>query len=283
MHIIPHNGVRIIFFLLLSFLFIIGCNNTPIEVPPTNSITKSDRQKLGEKLVERIEQNSEDFPILQNIGEDTTAYFFVQTLYNQATAALRLDVDAPMSNRWNFDDIWNIYILDKPTEKDIFVLPGGSLFITTGFLLDMEREFELYYLLAFEAALMNEQYLLNRMIADYNTLNIKALTGQTDDSNGVTIERLLEDVSENYIYEPDEVLEIDYLAVDIICNSSIYRPDGITDILADDSELDNLWFKKRMNYGNRAAEVLSYSERDGNCGTLRSNGAYQDYILDILN
>ena len=83
---------------------------------------------------------------------------------------MQLDNQSPSDNRWSGD--WQIYIIDNDVEKHAFTLPGGDLFITTGMLTSFEKEYELYYLLTFEATLMHEGYLLDLLKQEYNSLTL---------------------------------------------------------------------------------------------------------------
>ncbi len=266
---------------LILLVSIAGCKE-PIEPPSSESITKADREVLGKKLLGLIKNRPIEYPILANSGEDTLAYQFVQTLYNQATAAIRLDLNSPISNRWNQDKDWEIYILDKNDVVDAFSLPGGSLFITTGFLKSIKREYELFYLLSFEANLINEKYLLNRMVSEYNTVNLLNIIDGAVESNGIAVSQVMKDATE-FVFSESEVGNIDAETVPSICNTSVYRGDGIAEIIAHSTENLNYWLQKRMDYGGRGDTAIRLAEEAGNCGSLRTTGAYQEFVLDILD
>ena len=185
---IPHLFFKLIFFVLLVMFS--GCKPEPIEPSSSESITKSDREILGEKLLGLIKNRPVEYPILANSGKDTLVYQFVQTLYNQATTIIRLDLNSPASNRWHQDRDWEIHILDKDNIADAFSLPAGDLFITTGFLKMIKREYELFYLLSFEANLINKKYLLSRMVSEYNTVNLHSIIGGAIENNGISIEHI---------------------------------------------------------------------------------------------
>lgn len=270
---------RLTFLILL--VSIAGCKE-PIEPQSSESITKADREVLGKKLLGLIKNRPIEYPILANSGEDTVAYQFVQTLYNQATAAIRLDLNSPISNRWEQDKDWELYILDKDDVLDAFSLPGGNLFITTGFLKNIKREYELFYLLSFEANLINEKYLLNRMVSEYNTVNLLNIIEGAVESNGIAVSQVMKDATE-FVFNESEVGNIDAETVPSICNTSVYRGDGITEIIAHSTENFNYWLQKRMNYGGRGDTVIKLSEEAGNCGSLRTTGAYQEFVLDVLD
>jgi len=267
-------------FICLSALFS-GCKE-PIEPPSSESITKPDRENLGKRLLGLMQNRPVDYPILENAGQDTLVYQFVQTLYNQATAMMRLDLNSPASNRWSQERDWSVYILDRDELIDAFSLPGGDLFITTGFLKNLEREYELFYLLSFEANLINEKYLLNRMVSEYNTVNLRSIIDGAVESNGIAAAQIMKDAIE-FVFNESEVGDIDAVTVSSICNTSVYRGDGVTEIIAHEAGMTNYWLQKRMSYSGRGAATVDLAEETGNCGSLRTTGAYQEFVLDILD
>lgn len=281
MHLIPLTR-RLLLGLVVLLLVSVGCNRESI-VPSGIEITKEDRRKIGDKLSKLIAGQPGRFSILPNSGKDTLAYSLLQTLYSQANSNIRLDINAPVSDRWKQNQPWNLNILVNEDSKILFTLPGGDLYISTAYLKSMEREYEVYYLLAFEACLINGRYLINRLITEYNAVNIKNLAGSSDSSNGVTIEQLLEDITSSFIFETDITEAVDRNTVNTICETSLYRPDGIGAILNADDDLSFDWIELRTSYGSRGIFITGIAEEEGQCGTLRTTGAYQENILEVLD
>jgi len=279
MSLVPRLINGLIFFCLLVAL--VGCNE-PVEPVSSESITKADREKLSAKLISLLHNRPAEYPILANEGQDTMVYQFVQTLYNQATAAIRLDLNSPASNRWHQEREWAVHILDKDDVIDAFSLPAGTLFITTGFLKNIEREYELFYLLSFEANLINEKYLLSRMVSEYNATNLLNLVNGAVESNGISAVQVMKDAT-TFAFNESEVGKIDEVTVPSICNTSVYRGDGISEIISHSAGDTNYWLQKRMNYGGRGSTAIDLSEETGNCGSLRTTGAYQEFVLDVLD
>lgn len=266
----------------LLLLLTAGCNPEPVAPPSGDSITKADREILGERIAELILTDSAQYPILPNAGADTLVYNFVRQLYNQATTVIRTDIDSPAENRWQRDRLWPVSILSDDTAADAFTLPGGHLFITTGFLKSMEKEFELFYVLSFEANLIDGDYLRDRLIAEYNTVNLRNLINGAESSNGIGTRQVMQDIT-NFTFDSDISARIDELTVPSICRTSLYRPDGVSDIIADTGEYADLWLEKRISYGGRESRLLQLTEADGNCGSLRGNGAYEENVLNVLD
>ena len=280
MSLVPRLIIGLLFFCLLATS--IGCKIDPVNPESLESITKSDREVLGKRLLGLLQNRPVEYPFLENSGKDTMVYQFVQTLYNQATATIRIDLNSPAGNRWNQERDWSVYILNDDDLIDAFTLPAGDLIITTGFLKNIEREYELFYLLSFEANLINEKYLLTRMVSEYNTVNLRSIIDGAVESNGISVAQVMKDAT-NFVFSEGEVAKIDRETVPSICNTSVYRGDGISEIIAHEGQSMNYWLQKRINYDGRAGATIDLAEEAGNCGSLRTTGAYQDFVLDVLD
>jgi len=266
----------------LAFVLLHSCA-PPYEEPiiPPSQFTKSQREALGDKVKIAIAFKDERFPVLPDIPPyDTTVYKFVQTLYDQVTNEMRDDRRSPQSNKWNPDRPWKVTILNQP-EKNIFVIPGGGIYLTTGLLRNLETEHELYYLLAFEASLMNERFLFYQII---NRINTNALTkivdgsARQDDPSADDIVALID----NLEFGADQVITLDEITLDVICNTSIMDPMGIARI-AHQTDNDWSWLDYRSNYGGRENRLQSLlDEKEEDCGDFTTNGNYFYYVLSRL-
>ena len=269
--------------IVLVFLaFVLSYSCVPeYEEPivPPSQFTKEQREALGDKIKIAIAFEDERFPVLPNIPPyDTTIYHFVQTLYDQSTNTMRRDRRSPQRNKWNIDRPWTITILNRP-EKNIFIIPGGGLYLTTGLLRGLETEHELYYLLAFEASLMNEKFLFHQIIHRINTNALtKIAEGSTrlDDPN---IKNIV-DLIDNLQFDVDQIRSIDQLTINVICESSIMNPMGISRI-ADQTDDSWRWLDYRKNYNGRADHLHHLLEGE-NCGVFKTNGNYARYVLSKL-
>jgi len=266
----------------LAFVLLYSCAPAYEEpIIPPSQFTKYQREALGDKVKIAIAFEDERFPVLPDIPPyDTTVYKFVQTLYDQATNEMRIDRRSPQNNKWNPDRPWKITILNLP-EKNIFVIPGGGIYLTTGLLRSLETEHELYYLLAFEASLMNEKFLFYQLI---NRINTNALTkivdgsARRDDPSADDIVALIDSLE----FEADQVIALDKLTLDVICNTSIMDPMGIARI-ADQIDNDWFWLDYRTNYiGRKDRLQLLLDEQEESCGDFRTNGNYARYVLSRL-
>ena len=220
-------------------------------------------------MVNLIENDSKNFPILRKNDWNTPAFILIQGLYDQATNEMRLDYKSPDSNKWT-NRKWQVRILNMELQL-AFVIPGGDLYISTGLLKALESESELYYLLSTEAILMNERYLLTEMIKSYSTkLLVDIAVGDkiTDPRiNGITIEvpRF------NYGLGISDQIKKD--VSDLICASSIYNPlmgESLEFRLSKNSQ----WLSTRPIGANK--------DQIQDCGDVDGKGLYETEVLDRL-
>ncbi len=268
---------------LLAIIFSTSCREDFIPVSKPSDFVKEKREELGDLIQVAIAQHPDVFPVIPNIPPyDTTVYWYVQTLYNQVTNSLRLDNLASENDQWDFDRPWRIAVLDE-AEINAFSIPGGHFYITTGFLKALETEHELYYILAFEAMLMNDKTLLNRLISEHNTTklsNIGKRIPNEDGTNAFTLAQTLSVLE----FDDIEVMSTDELVASQICNSSIFNRMGILPIL---DRLQNdgsfKWLETRYyDSATRRDYIQLVLDPEGNCGSFIENGGYQRYVLDIL-
>lgn len=274
----------VVFGCLLLIALIFSCREEiePIESP--SDFGKERREDLGDKIQIAIAQHPDEFPVLANIPPyDTTVYWYTQTLYDQVTNALRWDPLAADSDRWDFDRTWRVTVLDME-ELNAFAVPGGHFYITTGFLKALETEHELYYVLAFEAMLVQDQTLFNRLISEHNTKklsNIGRRIPNDDGTNAFTLAQTLSDLK----FDASEVMHNDELVADQICQSSIFSRTGILPIL-DRLQNDTTfkWLETRYyDTATRRDYIQIALNPAGTCGTFTHNGNYQRYVLDVLD
>jgi hypothetical protein len=267
-------------YLFLLFTLLPACRGDFPQVPDSEDFTKAYQERLGEKLLTKIAAEQRFLPQLPPY--DTTVYWYVQTLYNQATTAMRLDMQSPPGNRWQTDRTWRIFIMDNDSLRHAFVLPGGDLFISTGMLRSFQREYELYYLLAFEAAAMHHGHLLDRLIGEYNALALyNLIDGKTTD-NGLTINDLAT-AFPSLVFDENTVEILDQETQAIICQSSIFAPDGILPFLSNPDFEQAQWRQTWPSYPGRQATIVARSESQAaSCGTFTGEGNYCRYVLNPL-
>ena len=264
-------------FLLLAFLFQ-ACIGDPVEVPDDDVFTKAKREQLGKLLMNDILASNKFIPKISPY--DTSVYWYVQTLFTQATNVMQLDKQSPSDNRWAGN--WEIYIIDNDDLQHAFMLPGGDLFITTGMLKNFEKEYELFYLLTFEAVLMHEGYLLDMLKQEYNSLNLINLIEDRATASGITVTDIAYELP-NLVFDKDVVKDVDKVTVSSICSTSILNPTGITNSLLKPSFHNSKWMSTRQSHSDRASTIQDFAQdHSGDCGGNTGNGNYQRYVLKVL-
>ena len=276
---LPKFGIGLFSSILLLALLFNSCQGDPVELPDDDVFTKEKREQLGKMLLNDILTNNDFVP--QISPYDTTVYWYVQTLYTQATNVMQMDSQSPSDNRWKGG--WEIFIIDNDDLKHTFVLPGGDIFITTGMLKSFNKDYELYYLMTFEAILMNDGLLMEALKKEYNSLTLLNLIEGRTPASGVTIS----DLAANLPYtEFDEsiVKENDRKTVRTICGTSILSPTGINLSLFNADFQNAKWLETRKSYSERTDAIQEFAEdNEGDCGGNLGSGNYGRYILDVLN
>ena len=275
------NSLLVVLNVVLIILFT-SCQKNIEEPLKPSEFNKELREQLGDVTRVAIANDADHFKILPNVPPyDTSVYWYEQNLYNQAINPLRIDYQSNEENRWDYDRLWRVTILDDE-ELNAYAIPGGHFYITSGFLKALETEHELYYVLAFEASLMNEKLLLNRLISEYNTSELEKVSNQKQTEDG-TDPRAVALSLKNLDFNEEDVLEADFLTAELICQTSVFERKGIITILNRlENNPDFKWLQNRyFDNASRKDLVESVINAD-NCGSLKTNGGYQRYILDIL-
>lgn len=269
--------------LLIGALAFSSCRKE--DVPAPSTFTKEKREMLGDQMRIAIAADQVNFPALSYNSPADSAYWYIQKLYNQAINVLKIDGQSPSDDRWNRSREWQVTILDLDDVKTAFTTPGGHIYLSTGLLKSLNKEYELYYILTFEATLMHEKYLLNRLINEFNTTSLNNFVqGIPPPPNSPTLQDVANMLGElNF----DEAMtsEMDEIAVSLICQTSIFDRTGIISIMDQLDEADTKWMQTRRSYDYRSQldYILNLPVTSGDdCGEFKSNGGYQKYVLDRL-
>lgn len=279
-----NNTTKLLGLLMLLVSFqTFSCKEDLQPVDRPSDFTKEKREELGDMIQVAIAQHPDVFPVIPNIPPyDTSVYWFTQTLYNQATNALHLDNQAPAQDKWDIDRPWRVTILDME-EKNAFAIPGGHFYITSGLLNALATEHELYYILTFEAMLMNDRVLLNRLISEHNTTKLSNVGRRIPNSDGTNAFTLAQTLKALY-FDTEEVLENDEHTAHQICNSSIFNRTGIIPVMERlESDTTFTWLNTRYYDPASRSDYIQIVLSPNNCGEVTQNGGYQRYILNILN
>ena len=267
--------------MLLVYLLLVTTNCTEDfePGPDLEDITKERRERLGDLLHETILSTPNDFPLLDRSEKgDSVIQNYLQTLYNQATFQILLDRSSAVDNRWDSDRLWQVTVIDEPN-RFAFSAPGGYFYISSGFLAGLGKGYEIYYLMAFEAINVSEDFLLNSLIREYGITNLLNLTDQPESFSPLALAEIVDFIQKNLSYETSVVQEIDGLAAQLICETSIFDRFGIIPIL-DAIDFREQWRETRPSYSDRLEYI--YSLRVERCGEIKSTGAYKKFVLENL-
>ena len=268
--------------LLLCFCYCIfinaTCEDEVVLGPKPSEFTKKMRTTLGSKLNTSLLQ-SNDYLLLPSLTPYDSTYWYIQTLYNQAINRIKADQHSSEMDRWDMDRDWQVRILLNDDWQQAFVLPGGDLFITTGLLKSIRQEYELYYLLTFEAVLMDNRHILNRLINDYDALTLSNLIQQHFSANDVSIDIIAADFP-NLKFDLDPIVETDQITLDEICATSVFDNRGIVSVIENVAEAD--WLATKSFEGRESVINELSLENPTTCGENRTNGTYRKYVLDKL-
>ncbi|MFK7935594.1 MAG: M48 family metalloprotease [Saprospiraceae bacterium] len=241
--------------------------------------TKEMREELGELLSATIVVNSTQFPIVPETAPFDSAYWYLQTLYDQVTERAHADRSSMESKRWSPDRPWKVHIINDDRNQNAFAVPGGDFFITTGLLKSIDKEYEIYYIMAFESQLMDSRQLLNRLITEYSSVALDHLIEQRSYPNAVTANIIASELP-SLIFDEGAVAEVDELSVAEICTTSIFDRLGVVEII-EDGAVEN-WLDTK-NYAGRAVIVPQLQEAElTDCGVVKSNGTYRRFVLNKL-
>ncbi|MEL6636564.1 MAG: M48 family metalloprotease [Bacteroidota bacterium] len=267
----------------LALLALVGllpaCTPEDDDLIRPSEFTKTQREALGDLVEGAIQSNTREFSLLPNLAPYDEAYDYLHQLYSQAYDDLRRDRYSPTDDRWDPERPWNLHVL-LDEQKNAFVLPGGHLYLTTGLLKSIGAENELYYIMACELTLMNEKYLFNRLLNQFNTTILVDLVNGSPSPNGATPNSIAHALS-TLDFEEEDLLVTDEQTIELICQTSIWDPAGLVPLYAANVERDMLWIERR-DYNGRASRVGQLAQRDGGCGIRLSNGAYAQKVLANL-
>ena len=238
--------------LLLSYILLTAstCEEPAEPGPSPRDLTKEKREKFGDLIHEAILQAPNDFPILNRASKgDSVIQVYLQTLYNQATQRIRTDRTSLETERWNSNRPWLVTVLED-NKRYAFSTPGGYFYISTGFLTGLDKGYEIYYLLAFEAANIEGRFLLDNLISEYSTATLLSLIDQPDTFSPQALEEIAEYLQKDIVYEESTVQEIDRRTATLICETSIFDRFGIIPIL-DILHFQEQWRDTRPSYSDR--------------------------------
>ncbi len=259
-----------------------GCQQDKFAVPAPDEFSRAQRERLGEVLAKAIAADPAT-PLLPEVPPyDTSVYDFLQALYDQATLRLHLDRKSPSDNRWNQYRPWKVHVLHDDTRIRAFCLPGGALYLTTGLLRSIDSEYELYYIMTFEAMLMHQGHLLRRLAQEYNSLNLLHLIEGRLAANDFPAEVIAAELP-LLIFNADVIRDNDEASTREICHTSLFDPRGVVALMEKSSWKQAEWLLTRPSWSGRASSLATGVFTEGlSCGQTRALGMYEWKVLSRL-
>ncbi len=274
----PLGLVRAFSPLIIAAFLVASCQGDLPNVPSEQNFTKEKLEKLGQMLRNELHEQHEFLP--NWAPYDTSVYWYVKTLYGQATSTMHLDKQSPAYNKWDQSRDWEVFILKNDAEQLAFTLPGGDFFISTGMLKRFKKDYELYALLSFEATLMNDGYLLAQWVREYNSLTINNLIEGNDQPNPLTAAVLAQEMT-SFVFDTKTVEKVDKAAIENTCTTSVLSPVGLLPMISDSDFEGSKWLQTRPNYDGRK-EMLPDVAEDRCQNNQLGGGNYQRFVLNRL-
>ena len=266
---------------VILVLYLIGVSATcddRLDVGPAPSeFTKPMREKLGARIAEELDRTE---ALLPKAGNFEMVYWAVQKLYDQATLFYRADLSSVPNNRWEKDRPWEVHLIWEDSTVNAFVVPGGDIYLTTGLLRQLRSEHELYYILTFEASLMNERHLLNRLVTEFDARSLAQLIAGQDDQTDLQISDLAERIPD-LDYTATVLVPTDAVTLNEICETSAFTRDGVLAI-KQRASADWMWIRNK-DYETRSQVIRTATiDRPERCGSVEGGTVYEQYILNKL-
>jgi predicted Zn-dependent protease len=210
-----------------------------------------EQKQVGDNFVANV-QSTGSYDILDR-SENLEFYSYVEQLWASAINNQMIE------SRLAFD--WELFIVQNDEVKTLFSVPGGKIFIFTGFLKSINNESELFGIMAHELYYIDKGVVLEAMINNYGTLTVGDLWLNSNTSG---VKSLVESIF--LLRMPGfEVIEADKFAVDLVCPYR-YDPKGLMSFLemvySSNAEMD--WLITRPGTEERIAKFDTMGD---DCGT----------------
>ncbi len=257
-----------------------SCQPRKFSIPKPEEFSRTQRERLGDILAKAIASDPATVFLPDAPPYDTSVYDFLQALYDQATLRIHLDRKSPSHNRWNQYRPWKVHVLQDEERIRAFCLPGGYLYLTTALLRAINTEHELYYLMTFEAMLMHQGYVLERLAQEYNSLNLLHIIEGRLSTNGIPAEVIATELP-LLIYNTQVVAQNDMYTAREICRTSLFAPTGIVSLLEKSPWKQAEWLITRPSWNGRTQQFDALAS-EVNCGELESLGMYAWKVRNML-
>ena len=185
-----------------------------------NEFSIAEQSSIGYKIADFIHTNQSSFSVLDEndpVNQETYQYLrdsIFKVVINTHAVDRRLELD------------WKINIIHDDNERNIFVLPGGELFIYTGLLKFLNNNAELMGVIAHEVAYADGDWVVENLINQFEGRSLDDILNDRD-------QKKLEEIAEYFKimgYEREAVIHADTFAMNLICPFR-YDPSGLKNVL----------------------------------------------------
>lgn len=216
-------------------------------------VTVDDQKKIGEAIKDEIYSNTNHFTVLNN-GAYKDAYDYINTF-------LKTILYTENVSRRNALD-WDITILEDDNKHSIFVVPGGHIFVYTGFLKFIHNESELLSTIAHEIYYANYDDSVNELFDMVD--NAGNVFGDIVLGNEVAEIREIAILASELTFTEEAIANADEFALNLICPFQ-YDSRGLAEMMkrAKTSDFSIEWFELRPLSDNRIQKVMTMT---ASCG-----------------
>jgi len=280
--IITKSSIRLLF-LGVAFIAIFSSCGKEVQKPRPNDFTMEVRTELGVVLGDAISNNSDQFDILDRDQYKENVYLYMDSMMTQASNLYYFN---NTESGWDQARKWKSFVIQSD-EKYAFCIPGGDFYVSTGFLKVMQKDFELYYVMAFELTMMQNEVVINKLFS-LGIENIAAISANRVEPGDLSANDVIFSfIDPDFKYDSATVQEMDELTMNYICATSDYDRFGIVDIINNTPQMDGLWFNTRPGYAGRNNIPFLNDiqlEEISRCGNkLKTEGSlYETLILNHL-
>ena len=146
---------KLLFFSGLALsLLLISCEFTKKTVNSVNLFTIEDDIKLGKQVSDEIANDSKQFPILKEQGNEEV-YGYIRKITNKILNS------GKVVNRNNF--AWEVKIIDDIETLNAFATPGGYIYVYTGLINYLDTEDQLAGVMGHEIAHSDQRHSTKQM------------------------------------------------------------------------------------------------------------------------
>ncbi len=210
---------------------------------------KEDAKIIGEALKEDLDAYYGEELI--NPVENIMAQDYLEKLYETILQTPEVE------QRIHFD--WTISMIQDDESLEMFSIPGGHLYITTGLLKFVEAESQLMMMLAHEVYYSDRLLFIDKLKEQFGGEELGNILLENDDAKVSTMAQYLRDLT----IDSDNVTEADEFAINTVCPFR-YDTESLNQILSADNNSQLKWVVNRPPTTERVEMLINSSVLCGN-------------------